>query len=107
MDQTAGIKRWFQDLRRRVPLPRWLQEQGENRGQTTATENTYSYIIPTRSKLPRERALIIAETNVDLATHNQMQSPLFAKLPFELRCMIYRETLGGWVLMLDRIGRAM
>src|SRR6266487_1361431 len=89
MDQIATIKRWL--LRHRLPSPRWPRKRRDALVETTPGRK--AYMIPTRSKVPRERALTIVETSRELATHDQMQSLLFTKLPLELRYMIYREVL--------------
>jgi hypothetical protein len=34
--------------------------------------------------------------------HQQFQSILFGKVPFEVRSLIFREVLGGWILLFGR-----
>ena len=33
----------------------------------------------------------------EIVEHDQMQSILFSKLPFDVRYLIYKESLGGWI----------
>src|SRR5436189_845230 len=60
-----------------------------------------SCICPPRQRASRGRPLTIADENASLAAHDQMQSVLFGKLPSEVRYLIYKEVLGGWILLID------